>query len=90
MEPYECAHSGEIVTVAPDNLGFPATGYGEVLPRQIVVVRLDDGVHILTEIMEVEDPSETKAGVRVRMELRKHKREDTGAWVYGYRFILDK
>lgn len=88
MEPYQCAHTGEIVTVAPDNLGFPATAYGESLPRQIVIIRLDDGVHIISEIMEVDDVSRVAPGARVHMVLRKHKREDTGAWVYGYRFVL--
>lgn len=89
MEPYQCAQTGEIVTCAPDDLGFPATGYGDVMPRQQAIVRLDDGVHILTDLMEVSDPALLKPGARVRMVLRKHKREDTGAWVYGYRFILD-
>lgn len=28
-------------------------------------------------------------GARVRMVLRKHKCEDTGAWVYGFRFVLE-
>ena len=89
MEPYECAHRGMIVTVAPDDMGFPAIGYGDYLPRQQAIIRLDDGVHIISDIMEVDDPSEVKVGSRVKMVLRKHKREDTGAWVYGFRFVLD-
>jgi len=88
MEPYTCAQAGEIVAVAPDNLGFPATGYGDYMPRIQAMIRLDDGVHVMSDIMEVDDPDRVVTGARVRMVLRKHKREDTGAWVYGYRFVL--
>ena len=90
MEPYQCAHAGEVVTYAPDDLGFPSTGYGDYLPRHQVIIRLDDGVHLMVDLMEVDDPEKITIGSRVRMVLRKHKREDTGAWVYGYRFVLDQ
>lgn len=89
MVPYECAQAGEILALAQDNMGFPAIGYGDYLPRLQAIIRLDDGVHLMSDIMEVENPEEVKAGARVKMVLRKHKREDTGAWVYGYRFVLD-
>jgi uncharacterized OB-fold protein len=90
MEPYPCAQKGEIVTVALDDVGFPALGYGDYLPRIQAIVRLDDGIHLMVDIMQVADPAEVKPGSRVRMVLRKHKREDTGAWVYGYGFVLDQ
>lgn len=90
MEPYQCAHTGEIVTVALDEVGFPAVGYGDYLPRVQAIVKLEDGVHLMVDIMELEDPSEAQVGARVKMVLRKHRREDTGAWVYGYGFVLDK
>ncbi|MDX9850094.1 MAG: zinc ribbon domain-containing protein [Anaerolineaceae bacterium] len=89
MEPYQCAQTGSIVTVAPDDVGFPALGYGENLPRIQAIVRLDDGIHLMTDIIQVADPAEVQPGARVKMILRKHKREDTGAWVYGFGFILD-
>ena len=89
MKSYECAHTGTIVTLAPDDVGFPAIGYGDYLPRQQAIIRLDDGVHVMSDIMEVEDAGDPQVGARVRMVLRKHKREDTGAWVYGFRFVLD-
>jgi 2-acetylphloroglucinol acetyltransferase len=90
MEPYQCAHTGEVVTVALDDVGFPALGYGDSLPRVQAIVKLDDGIHLMVDIMQVADRSEVQPGSRVKMVLRKHKREDTGAWVYGYGFILDK
>lgn len=90
MEPYLCAQSGEIVAIAPDDLGFPAMGYAGNLPRLMAVIRLDDGVHVMSDIIEVADPADVAPGARVKMVLRKHKREDTGAWVYGFRFVLEK
>ncbi|MBN1178655.1 MAG: OB-fold domain-containing protein [Anaerolineae bacterium] len=88
MVPYECAHTGTLVAVAQDNLGFPAWGYGDDLPRVMVIVRLDDGVHVMGDVVEFEEPEAVEPGARVKMVLRKHRREDTGAWVYGYRFVL--
>jgi uncharacterized OB-fold protein len=90
MQPYQCAQEGEIVALAQDNMGFPAIGYGDYLPRLQAIIKLDDGVHLMSDIMEVEDPGEVQTGDRVKMVLRKHKREDTGAWVYGFRFVLDR
>jgi uncharacterized OB-fold protein len=90
MEPYQCAQSGEIVTSALDDVGFPAVGYGDSLPRVQAIVRLDDGIHLMVDILQVTDPSEVQPGARVKMVLRKHKREDAGAWVYGYGFVPDR
>lgn len=90
MKPYQCSHGGVIVTSAPDDLGFPAIGYGDYMPRQQAIIRLDDGIHLMSDIMEVENAEDVKPGARVKMVVRKHKREDNGAWVYGYRFILEK
>ncbi len=90
MEPYQCAHTGEIRSVSLDDVGFPAIGYGDYMPRVQAIVRLDDGIHLMVDLMELDDPSKAQVGARVRMVLRKHRREDTGAWVYGYRFVLDR
>ncbi|MBP7228444.1 MAG: OB-fold domain-containing protein [Longilinea sp.] len=89
MQPYACAQTGSIAAAALDDIGFPATGYETYLPRCMVIIRLDDGIHIMSELSDVSDPAAVQPGARVRMVLRKHKREDTGAWVYGYRFVLD-
>ncbi len=89
MEPYQCAQTGEIVVAALDDVGFPAIGYGDSMPRVQAIVRLDDGIHLMVDIIRVADPADVKPGARVKMVLRKHKREDTGAWVYGYGFVLD-
>ena len=88
MQPYECAQTGEIVALALDDMGFPAHGYGDAMPRIMIMVRLDDGIHVMSELMDVTSPADAGVGMRVRMVLRKHRREDSGAWVYGPRFVL--
>lgn len=90
MEPYQCAQAGTVIAVALDDLGFPALGYGDNLPRVQAIVRLDDGIHLMVDIIRLADPGEVQPGTRVKMILRKHKREDTGAWVYGYGFVLEE
>jgi hypothetical protein len=90
MEPYACARTGEIVAVALDDVGFPAVGYGDNMPRIQVMIKLDDGIHLMVDLIQVADPAEARVGARVKMVLRKHRREDTGAWVYGYGFVLDR
>ncbi|MBU0927458.1 MAG: 2,4-diacetylphloroglucinol biosynthesis protein [Spirochaetes bacterium] len=90
MEPYRCADSGAVVACVLDDLGFPAWGYGDDLPRRMVVVKLDDGIHVLGDVVDIGPGEVVGAGLRVRAVLRKHRREDTGAWVYGFRFVLDR
>jgi len=90
MEPYQCAQTGAIVTAALDDVGFPAVGYGDALPRVQAIIRLDDGIHLMVDLLQVSDPALAVPGARVKMVLRKHKREDTGAWVYGFGFVPER
>ena len=89
LEDYECARTGEICVLQKEVMGYPAMGYGELSPRNIVTIKLDDGVHVLSEIMDA-DAEECKSGARVKMVFRKHKREETGNWMYGFKFVVDK
>jgi len=73
------------VTFWPDTMGFPAIGYEEIEDRVVALVRLDDGVHVITEIADT-PAGRLQNGDRVRMVLRRQKREDTGNWCYGYKF----
>ncbi len=88
LVPYYPAQSGEVLASWIDDVGYPAVGYTDLPPRTIVMIRLDDGIHVISEIVEQEG-SLVKKGTRVRMIIRKHKREDTGNWVYGYKFVID-
>ncbi|MNF11574.1 hypothetical protein D3C80_2128140 [compost metagenome] len=65
-------------------------GYGETVPRFMAMVRLDDGLVIASEIVDVIDPRQVVSGAPVRMVIRKHVRESNLAWQYAYKFVLVK
>lgn len=97
MESYECAQTGEVISLQLEVMGYPAMGYGELAPRKIVMIRLDDGIHVISEVVDCGEndvvpakPTEGKPGTRVKMVFRKHKREESGNWMYGYKFVIDK
>ncbi len=87
LESYECSHEGEVVCHW-ENIakGAVPMGYGEQRPRIPTVVKLTDGVHVFTEIIET-SPEEVYDGMAVKMVLRKQKRESNSNWTYGYKFI---
>lgn len=87
LQPYECAHSGKVEQLQIENMGYPVMGYGDWSPRIIATIQLDDGIMILSEIVDA-TPEEVERGTQVKMVLRKHKREETGAWMYGFMFTV--
>jgi len=85
--PYECAHTGVVEQLQIEDMGYPVMGYGDWAPRIITTIRLDDGITVLSEIVDA-SPEEVSVGSPVKMVLRKHKREETGGWMYGFMFTL--
>jgi uncharacterized OB-fold protein len=63
-------------------------GYADLPQRFVAIVRLDDGTHIETELVDIseEQVNENQAGLRVRLVFRKIRRESNGNWCYGYKF----
>ena len=61
-------------------------GYQELEPRIIVVIQMDDGPFVLSEIIE-SAPDEVNDGDRVRMVTRKLRRESNSNWQYGFKFV---
>lgn len=91
VEPYRCARTGTIqVSAHAENPILAAMGYGETVPRFMAMVRLDDGLVIASEIVDVTDPRQVVSGAPVRMVIRKHVRESNLAWQYAYKFVLVK
>ena len=52
MVPYECARTGEVISLQLEVRGYPAMGYGELSPRKIVIIRLNDGIHVISEVVD--------------------------------------
>lgn len=87
MEEYECAHQGEVLCHWENIFrGVALMGYAEQVPRVPAVIRLNDGVHILSEVIET-SPQDVYDGMPVRMVLRKQKRESNSNWMYGFKFV---
>jgi len=94
---YECAPTGRVIAGwSPADLTTPS-GYGNHLPRYVVLVRLDDGVHVKGEVVDIGedqlepalegfDVKKPKEGLRVQAVLRRLRRESNGSWLYGFKF----
>jgi uncharacterized OB-fold protein len=85
MAPYQCSHTGSVVIVWPQINLTRLLGYADLPTRHIAIVRLDDGIHIETEIVDVAS-DQSKPGLRVRLVFRKLRRESNGNEMYGYKF----
>jgi uncharacterized OB-fold protein len=85
MEPYECAHAGTVVVGWPQVNLVRLLGYADLPQRHIAIVRLDDGLHVETEIVDVTSDQVTE-GLRVGLVFRKLRRESNGNEMYGYKF----
>ena len=85
MKPYQCSDTGTVVVVWPQPGITRLSGYEDLPPRFVGMVKLDDGIHIETEIVGV-TPEQAKPELRVRLVLRKLRRETNGNETYGYKF----
>lgn len=85
MEPYQCAHTGAVVIGWPQVNLVRLLGYADLPQRYIAIVRLDDGLHIEAEIVDVTS-DKVAAGLRVGLVFRKLRRESNGNEQYGYKF----
>jgi uncharacterized OB-fold protein len=84
---YECSHEGTVLHHWMNVFFMQNMGYGEYgLGRVPAVIKLDDGPCVLSEVIEC-PPQEVKDGMKVRMVVRKQKRETNGNWMYGYKFV---
>jgi len=84
LEDVEMPNTGEIVTYTV--LREVMKGFEEQQPIILGIIRLDNGVKILGQIVDT-PPDAIKTGSRVKMVFRKIKEEDkTGQIYYGYKF----
>lgn len=86
LAPYECARTGTVVVAWPQVVLARLLGYADLPKRFVGVVRLDDGIHVETELLEVTRET-AKPGLRVGMVVRRLRRESNGNETYGYKFL---
>lgn len=85
LEAYDCSPTGTLVVAWPQVPLARLLGYADLPKRFVGIVRLDDGLHIETELVEVTREL-AKPGLRVAMVVRKLRRESNGNEMYGYKF----
>ena len=79
------APEGEVETFTI--IRVPPTGFTAETPYAVGIVRLDDGVKVTAQIVDV-DLDELRIGQRVRVEFRRVQKEgEAGLLCYGYKFV---
>lgn len=89
LEEYEFSHEGELFVHHAEGQNFPIQPlhgfevYGDT--RIFAMVKLiKEGIYIgPTEIVDC-PPEKAKDGMKVKMVLRKFRRESNGNWMYGF------
>lgn len=83
LVPRQFSPGGRVVCHAVDQ--SPLMGHGEIVPKPLAVIELDDGPHLIADIVDC-SPEQIKEGLRVEMVLRKWRRETNGNYMYGFKF----
>jgi uncharacterized OB-fold protein len=97
MEDVPLSHSGTIRYAGFNSRG--AEGYGDVQPQIFATIKLDNGPHLVAEIVNltlsfirksVLDSKQMRklAGKKVRMTIRRFRKHDNGDITYGHKFEL--
>ena len=84
LEECKLAEKGNVVTWT--TIRNPPEGYEKYAPYVVALVELDDGVRVLSQIVDVE-PDDVETGMRVEAAFRRVKEDgSSGIIEYGYKF----
>jgi len=84
FEPYKLVEKGTVVTWTV--ITNPPLGYEKYTPYVVALVELEDGVKILTQIVDIQ-VDEISKGMKVEAVFRKVKEDGIdGIIQYGYKF----
>lgn len=83
LDAKEFQKTGRIVCSAVDY--SPLMGHGEEIPKPFAVIELDGGPFVVGDVVDC-DVGALKEGIRVKLVLRKWRRESNGNYMYGYKF----
>lgn len=87
FETINLSGKGKILTYTIIHIAPP--GFSDLVPYAIGIVELDEGIRILSQIVDC-DPSTLKIGDRVISQFRRIQEEGrTGMLMYGYKFVPD-
>lgn len=84
LEEYQLRDRGRVISWTV--IRNPPKDYEKFAPYVVALVELDDGVRILTQLVDIE-PEEVKAGMRVEATFRRIREDGTSGIIeYGYKF----
>jgi uncharacterized OB-fold protein len=88
FETINLSGKGELVTFTV--IRVAPTGFGDLGPYAIGIVKMDEGVQMMAQVVDC-DPTELKIGDRVVTQFRRINEEGkTGMIIYGYKFVPDQ
>ena len=86
FENIDLPREGKVVTFTI--VRVPPAGFTEQTPLPIAIVEVMDGVRIMVQIGDLEDPSELEMGMPVRLEFRRISWDgDAGLIFYGHKAV---
>lgn len=88
--PYQFSGKGVIVNF--DYQFLPPVkmlGFREELNRVMIVVKLEEGPTVVSELVDVSNPDEVKNGAEVHMVIRKIARSNNSDYKYAYKFEIE-
>ena len=84
LEDVTLAQTGSVVTWTV--VQNPPEGYQKYTPYVVALIELDDGVQVLSQLVDIE-PRAVKPGMRVEAAFRRVKEDGaSGIIEYGYKF----
>jgi uncharacterized OB-fold protein len=68
----------------------PPAGFTEQTPLPIALVELENGIRLMVQIGDVENPRDLRIGMRVRLEFRRVSWDgEAGVILYGHKAVPD-
>jgi len=79
---------GKIVTFTV--VRVPPAGFTEQTPLPIALVELENGVRVMVQIGDVENPDDLSIGMQIRLEFRRVSWDgEAGVILYGHKAVPD-
>jgi uncharacterized OB-fold protein len=86
FDPVTLSRDGKVLTVT--TVRVPPAGFTEQTPLPIALIELDDGVQIMAQIGDVEDPTTIEIGMPIRLEFRRICWDgEAGVIFYGHKAV---
>jgi uncharacterized OB-fold protein len=74
--------------VASTVVRVPPAGFTEQTPLPIALVELDNGVRLMVQVGDVEDPDTVEPGLPIRLEFRRISSDgEAGVILYGHKAV---